>query len=128
MGLDRLRVVLFSARMLAARRSPLTLAIPALMFGCNGNGCPEEQAENNQDRCRVAVFGETDSAGLTDLEPDFEDFLQTSAVPAPGGGWIVEGDIHFTSTQHVYEHFRVNQPRLPAASKGPEIRSRSTVM
>lgn len=96
------------------------------MLGCNGNGCSEEQTSNNQDQCRAGIFEDTETAGLGDLEPDFGDFLAEHAVASPGGGWIVEGDMHFTSTQHLYEHFRYNQPRQ-SSNNGSEIRRRSTV-
>jgi len=87
-------------RSLLPRTGMLAVALPALMLGCNGNGCSEEQTANNQDQCRAAIFEDTETAGAGDLEPDFGDFLAEHAVASPGGGWVVEGDMHFTSTQH----------------------------
>lgn len=114
-----------------APRSPLhsrpALTAMLLSFGCGGDGC-EPSEPNNEDRCRPAIIeSDSDSAGSVSpgSDPEFEDFLAESAVQIPSG-WLVDGDMHFVDTQHLYEYFLTNHSR-PPTSADKSIRPRSTV-
>lgn len=118
----------------ARRRRDLRIQpIVLLLAGCGGDGC-EPPLPTNGDVCRPPTpsTGGGATAGLVDSDPEFENFLADNALPAHGGGWTLEGDLYFSSTQELYEFYRMNVRAEPAepkvtANDAAGVQFRSTV-